>query len=396
MNNRICTSGLCSRYYLYVIEDYIIVMMGDEQNKRFTSLPRRRLGKTELMVSVPALGGVGLRPIYGEVTEAEAIDTVHRAIERGINFIDTSPLYGVSEQRIGTALKTLTKEQIEDLIICTKVGDECPPYSNNGGHPSMSKEGVLSSVENSMKNLGVSRIDIILLHDPIMEDVDKFLGKNGGMEGLLQLREEGKIGYFGIGSVDHDEILRFMESEVAECSVYLAVNDYNLLRRYASSGNMVNNEPKMFGASPFAEAQWRDIGILNGGTYYMGLLADPINGWSLGFKKTLIEQYPKLVDLARRIQAWCEIELPKVRNIQPISIRTLALQFSLRHEAISSTVIGCRAAREVDEACDAYMTEIPSAVWTEFDSKFREEINALDWKSDHWRYNKNSSNIGNK
>ena len=109
---------------------------------------------------------------------------------------------------------------------------------------------------------------------------------------------------------------------------------------------------------PFAEAQWRDIGILNGGTYYMGLLADPVNGWSLGFKKTLIEQYPKLVDLARRIQTWCEIELPKERNIQPISIRTLALQFSLRHEAISSTVFGCRSAREVDEACDAFMTEI--------------------------------------
>ena len=229
-----------------------------------------------------------------------------------------------------------------------------------------------------------------------MEDVEKFLGKNGGIEGLLQLRKERKIGYFGIGSVDHDEVLRFMERELAECSVYLAVNDYNLLRRYASSGNVVNNAPKMFGPSPFAEAQWRDIGILNGGTYYMGLLADPVNGWSLGFKKTLIEQYPKLVDLARRIQTWCEIELPKERNIQPISIRTLALQFSLRHEAISSTVIGCRSAREVDEACDAYMTEIPSAVWTEFDSKFQEEINALDWKSDHWRYNKNSSNIGNK
>ena len=119
--------------------------------------------------------------------------------------------------------------------------------------------------------------------------------------------------------VDHDEILRFMERELAECSVYLAVNDYNLLRRYASSGNVVNNVPKMFGPLPFAEAQWRDIGILNGGTYYMGLLADPVDGWSLGFKKTLIEQYPKLVDLARRIQTWCEIELPKERNIQPIS-----------------------------------------------------------------------------
>ena len=163
-----------------------------------SSLPRKRLGKTELLVSVPALGGVGLGPIYGDVTEEEAIGTVLRAIERGINLIDTSPLYGDSERRIGAALKTLTQKQREGLIICTKVGDECPPYSNNGGHSAMSKEGVLCSVANSMKNLGVSRIDIVLLHDPTMEDIDTFLGRSGGMQGLLQLRDEGKIGYFGV------------------------------------------------------------------------------------------------------------------------------------------------------------------------------------------------------
>ena len=79
-------------------------------------LPRVRLGKTELMISVPALGGVGLGPIYGEVTEEDAIKTVLRAIERGINFIDTSPLYGESERRIGLALKLMTPEQRKDII----------------------------------------------------------------------------------------------------------------------------------------------------------------------------------------------------------------------------------------------------------------------------------------
>ena len=83
-----------------------------------TPLPRIRLGKTELMISVPALGGVGLGPIYGEVTEEDAIKTVLRAIEHGINFIDTSPLYGESEERIGKALKQLTPDHRKDIIIC--------------------------------------------------------------------------------------------------------------------------------------------------------------------------------------------------------------------------------------------------------------------------------------
>ena len=267
-----------------------------------TSLHRVRLGKTELMISVPALGGVGLGPIYGEVTEEDAINTVLRAVERGINFIDTSPLYGESEERIGAALKLLTPDQRRDLIICTKVGDDCPPYCNNGGYSAMSKEGVLCSVANSMKNLNITYLDVVLLHDPTMDDVNQFLAIGGGMEGLLELREEGKIGYFGIGSVDHDEVLEFMTNKMTDCSVYLAVNDYNLLRRYASSGNVIKNNPREYGVSPFAEAQWRDVGVLNGGTYYMGVLADPLNGWSLGFKKDLIEKYPKLVDLAKRIQ----------------------------------------------------------------------------------------------
>ena len=370
-----------------------LMMAAIKQNMCLT-LPRVRLGKTGLMVSVPALGGVGLGPIYGEVTEEEAIATVCRAIERGVNFIDTSPLYGVSEERIGSALKTLNEDQRKGLILCTKVGDECPPYSNNGGYSAMSKQGVLCSVANSLKNLGVKYLDIVLLHDPTMDDMNQFLGKNGGMEGLLQLRDEGKIGYFGIGSVDHPEVLKFMKSKVADCSVYLAVNDYNLLRRYASSGNVINSVPVTYAPSPLAEAQWRDIGVLNGGTYYMGLLADPENGWKLGFKKkTLFDQYPKLVDLARRIKAWCECDLPKERDIDPIPIRTLALQFSLRHEAIASTIIGCRSAQEIDEVCDAYLTHIPAAVWTEFDAKFGAEVNALDWETDHWRYDKKSSEI---
>eukprot|EP00973_Karenia_brevis_P058192 8101063-Karenia_brevis.AAC.1 len=63
-----------------------------------------------------------------------------------------------------------------------------------------------------------------------MEDVKQFLGPGGGMEGLLQLRDEGKVGHFGIGSVDQAQVLEFMKNEKADCSVYLSVNDYNLVR----------------------------------------------------------------------------------------------------------------------------------------------------------------------
>ena len=95
-------------------------------------LAKRLLGKTGLEVTIPALGGVGLaatnsEDFYGGISDQQAIDTVHTAISRGINFLDTSPLYNESERRIGLALRELSAADKKDLIISSKVGDECPP-----------------------------------------------------------------------------------------------------------------------------------------------------------------------------------------------------------------------------------------------------------------------------
>jgi aryl-alcohol dehydrogenase-like predicted oxidoreductase len=76
---------------------------------------------------------------------------VHRAVERGVNFIDTSPLYAESERRIGLALEALSPKAREGLLIGSKVGDECPPFSDNGGFNEFSYDGVKCSVDHSLK-----------------------------------------------------------------------------------------------------------------------------------------------------------------------------------------------------------------------------------------------------
>ena len=139
-------------------------------------LAKRLLGKTGLEVTIPALGGVGLaatnsEDFYGGISDQQAIDTVHTAISRGINFLDTSPLYNESERRIGLALRELSAADKKDLIISSKVGDECPPFSDNGGHNAFSYDGVLSSVDHSLKQLGVDRLDLVLVHDPLIEEL---------------------------------------------------------------------------------------------------------------------------------------------------------------------------------------------------------------------------------
>lgn len=212
------------------------------------------------------------------VSDEEAMAAVHQALKRGINYIDTSPLYAESERRIGLALSMLPSEELEGLIVSTKVGDECPPYSNNGGHNAMSRDGVLCSVEHSLGLLQRDSVDILLLHDPTLAELEFFLNDdNGGMRALESLREQGVVNYLGIGCVEHEQQRTFMEYNGGKnCDLVLTVNDFNLVRRYGSDPS---------GAFPFAHEH--DIGVINAGAFYMGLLADPKNSWSQGFKKTL-------------------------------------------------------------------------------------------------------------
>jgi aryl-alcohol dehydrogenase-like predicted oxidoreductase len=134
------------------------------------SLPTKALGRTGLEVTFPALGGVGLggvnlADLYGGVSEREAVDAVLTAVSRGINFIDTAPLYMESERRVGVALTELAPEVRDNLVIATKVCDECEPYSNNGGHDAFSAAGVRCSIENSLRVLGLDSVDVVLVHD---------------------------------------------------------------------------------------------------------------------------------------------------------------------------------------------------------------------------------------
>src|SRR4051794_5021960 len=102
-------------------------------------IPRRRLGRSGLMVPALSFGGVGIGGLYSEVPEDDAIATVRLAYEEGFRYFDTSPLYLESERRIGIALEGVPRGEI---VLSTKTGT----------HPrrrgDYSWDGTLWSVEN--------------------------------------------------------------------------------------------------------------------------------------------------------------------------------------------------------------------------------------------------------
>jgi len=151
-------------------------------------MKRRRLGRLE--VGAMGLGCMSMTPIYGDPSEPEAIATIHRAIELGVDLIDTSDAYGSNgsnESLVGRALKG----RRDKVVLATKFGNIRLPDGSPGanGRP----EYVAEACEASLKRLGVDLIDLYYIHR-----VDPTVPIEDTVGALARLVKEGKVRHLGI------------------------------------------------------------------------------------------------------------------------------------------------------------------------------------------------------
>lgn len=151
-------------------------------------MKRRRLGRLE--VGAVGLGCMSMTPIYGEPSEPEAIATIHRAIELGVDLIDTSDAYGSNgsnEALVGRALKG----RRDKVVLATKFGNIRLPDGSPGanGRP----EYVAQACEASLERLGVETIDLYYIHR-----VDPTVPIEDTVGALARLVQQGKIRHLGI------------------------------------------------------------------------------------------------------------------------------------------------------------------------------------------------------
>lgn len=205
------------------------------------AIVQRKLGSQGLVVSSQGLGCMGMSEFYGQADEKESIAVIHRALDLGINFMDTADMYGpyLNEELVGRAVKGRRHE----YVIATKFGiirDSSRPGDRGvNGRP----EYVRSSCDGSLRRLGMDYIDLYYVHriDPDVP-IEETVGTMG------DLVKEGKIRFVGLSEASPATI----RSAHAAHPVSALQTEYSLWTRDPESGHLDTCRSLGIGVVPYS------------------------------------------------------------------------------------------------------------------------------------------------
>jgi aryl-alcohol dehydrogenase-like predicted oxidoreductase len=166
-----------------------------------TSLPKRQLGRTGLQVTTLGYGSMELRgaPRARETTEAQAETILNAVLDAGINFIDTSIDYGVSEERIGRYIAHRRSEYYLASKCGCLVG--APAIRGQTSPHVFTRDNILAGVEQSLRRMKTDYLDLVQFH---ISPSKQTLEENGALDTVLQLRDAGKVRFIGMsGTLPH-------------------------------------------------------------------------------------------------------------------------------------------------------------------------------------------------
>jgi D-threo-aldose 1-dehydrogenase len=311
-----------------------------------TRATRRGLQLTEL-----GLGAAQFGNLYRETTDEQAASAVRAAWDAGIRYFDTAPHYGLglSEQRLGPLLSGYPRDE---YLVSSKVGrllvdsPELAGRQDDEGFDvpaakrrvwDFSRDGILRSLESTLRRTGLDSLDIVYLHDPD-DHLEQALGE--GIQTLIELREQGVVRAVGAGMKQSEALAALIRA--ADVDLVMLAGRYTLLEQGAADDLL-----------PLALE--RGVGVVIAGVYNTGLLssARPAAGAKYEYEDAPTE----LIARANAIADVCErydVTLPEA-----------ALAFPLLHPAVVSVVVGVRDAAQVASNVERYSKSIPASLWTE-------------------------------
>lgn len=313
----------------------------------------RTLGKTGLKVSEIGYGAWGIGgTLWQGAQDDESLRALHRAVDLGLNFIDTALVYGDghSENLVGKVLK----ERKEKLYIASKI----PP--KNGRWPArpgtllrdaFPYDHIIKSTETSLKNLGIETIDIQQFH--VWDDA--WAEEHEWQDAIQVLKEQGKIRFVGISINDH------------EPGNAMKVASAGLVDSFQVIYNIFDQTPEK---SLFPLCQQKNIGIIVRVPFDEGGLTGKITKDTKfpanDFRNRYFRDDRKL-QVADRANA-----LHRLLGSEAATLPELALRFCLHHSAVSTVIPGMRSVSNVETNCrysdgkklsDSMIDELRKHIW---------------------------------
>jgi len=297
--------------------------------KPATTTELRTLGSSDLQLTpigfgAWAIGGGNWEFAWGPQDDQASVTAIHRALDLGINWIDTAAIYGLghSEEIVAKALKTSSHKP----LVFTKCSMRW--HADRSIYRSLKAASLADEVENSLRRLGVETIDLYQIHwpDPA-EEIEE------GWETLARFKEQGKVRYIGVSNFNVEQMKRAQKI----APITSLQPPYSMLRRAIEAEIL-----------PFAQAN--HIGVINYSPMVSGLLtgkmtaervaALPADDWrrrAVEFKEPRLSRNLRLVELLREIG-----------DGHGVSPGVVAVAWTLHHPGITAAIVGGRSAQQVE------------------------------------------------
>ena len=324
-----------------------------------SSIPKRSL-RTGVELSTLGFGGAPLGELFDPVSETEAQETLQAAWDAGIRYYDTAPFYGYgkSEHRLGHFLR---QQERKDFILSSKVGrvltatrdlDSFDKGGWIGGLPfdyrfDYSYDGIMRSWEDSLQRLGLSSIDVLLIHDldSFFHDSEQRFSAHvnqlitSGWRALDELRSQGLIKAVGTGLNRMGALPRLIDAVDLDLSI--VAMPYTLLDQ-----EVLEEE--------FPLCEEHGVRIVIGAVFASGIL---VSGPTEGARYAYDTASPEILDKTRRIQEVCQ------RHDVPLP--AAAMQFPLGHPLVSAIIPGAMEPSHIQTNAKWFQHEIPADMWAE-------------------------------
>lgn len=316
---------------------------------QMTQLRTSPLGSTGLEITrvgfgAWAIGGGGWEFGWGPQADDESIAAIHRALDLGVNWIDTAAAYGFgrSEQIVGRALKGLGERPY--VFTKSSLLDDGTRHVRHV----LKRDSILREAEGSLRRLGVDAIDLYQIHWPIPgEDIEE------GWAAMAELKERGLVRHIGVSNFSAGQLRRIQSIAPVET----IQPPYSLIDRAAETEILPLAEREGIGVIVYSPM---GSGLLTGGFTRERIAAMPADDWRKTDPRFTEPQLSRHLALAARLQAMADRH-----GVTPGAV---AVAWTLRNPAVDGAITGFRRPAQVDPILTAADLELTSQDMTEIES----------------------------